>query len=135
MQIYDPASLRRVKVTQQELTFPYSYGGKVKTKILPYHEINVINFKHLEQYFLGDQLNQVSSKTEMIIAKMNTARTTPDLPKLETTDCVLVRHFDRSMQNFTNYIICTNDKNNSFILEKGLKNAIYSYFSKLHRME
>lgn len=89
-------------VTQQEITFPYSFGGKVKTKIIPHHEANVVNFKSLEQYFDATQIGQVTSLAEILIAKMNTDRTSPEKPKLDSNDCVLVRHIDKNKMNFEN---------------------------------
>lgn len=47
-------------------------------------------------------MNEVTALADVMIAKMNTERTSPDKPKLDKNDCVMLRHFDKEKMNFEN---------------------------------
>lgn len=64
--------------------------------------MNVVNLKSLEHYFDGPQIAEITSLTEILLAKVNTDRTTPEKPKLDINDCLLVRHIDKNKMNFEN---------------------------------
>jgi len=53
----------------------------------------------MEQNFTAEQISELSNLTDVMLAKTNTDRTTPEKPKLDHNDCIIVRHFDKSKLN------------------------------------